>query len=129
MFRDRREAGNRLAARLVRYKDQPGVVVLALPRGGVVTGFEIARELGAPLDVLIVRKIGFPYQPELAAGAVAETGSVVLNRDIIAMGGLPEDFLRQEIERQKQEIVRRAALYRSGRPLSGLTGRTVILVD
>jgi len=103
--------------------------VLALPRGGVVTGYEIARAIGAPLDVLIVRKIGFPYQPELAAGAVAETGSVVLNRDIIAMGGLSEEALKPEIDRQKEEIARRVVLYRAGRKLSNLTGKTVILVD
>ena len=129
MFRNRSEAGSRLAARLDRYKDRNDVIVLALPRGGVVTGYEIARAIGAPLDVLIVRKIGFPYQPELAAGAVAETGSVVLNRDIIAMGGLSEEALKPEIDRQKEEIARRVVLYRAGRKLSNLTGKTVILVD
>jgi putative phosphoribosyl transferase len=129
MFRNRSEAGSRLAAQLDRYKDRNDVIVLALPRGGVVTGYEIARAIGAPLDVLIVRKIGFPYQPELAAGAVAETGSVVLNRDIIAMGGLSEEALKPEIDRQKEEIARRVVLYRAGRKLSNLTGKTVILVD
>jgi len=129
MFRNRSEAGNRLGARLDRYKDRNDVIVLALPRGGVVTGFEIARMIGAPLDVLIVRKIGFPYQPELAAGAIAETGSVVLNRDIMAMGGLTEEALKPEIDRQKEEIARRIVLYRAGRKLSGLSGKAVILVD
>jgi putative phosphoribosyl transferase len=129
MFRNRSEAGSRLAARLDRYKDRNDVIVLALPRGGVVTGYEIARAIGAPLDVLIVRKIGFPYQPELAAGAVAETGSVVLNRDIISMGGLSEEALRPEVDRQKEEIARRIVLYRAGRKLSNLRGKTVILVD
>jgi putative phosphoribosyl transferase len=94
-----------------------------------VTGYEIARAIGAPLDVLIVRKIGFPYQPELAAGAVAETGSVVLNRDIMAMGGLTEEALKSEIDRQKEEIARRIVLYRGGRPLADLTDKTVVLVD
>jgi len=129
MFRNRSEAGSRLAARLDRYRDRNDVIVLALPRGGVVTGYEIARAIGAPLDVLIVRKIGFPYQPELAAGAVAETGSVVLNRDIISMGGLSEEALRPEVDRQKEEIARRIVLYRAGRKLSNLRGKTVILVD
>ncbi len=129
MFRNRSEAGSRLAARLDRYKNRDDVIVLALPRGGVVTGFEIARMIGAPLDVLIVRKIGFPSQPELAAGAVAETGSVVLNRDILAMGGLSEKALQPEIDRQKNEIARRIALYRAGRMLSNLEGKTVVLVD
>jgi putative phosphoribosyl transferase len=129
MFRNRSEAGSRLAGRLDRYKERNDVIVLALPRGGVVTGYEIARAIGAPLDVLIVRKIGFPYQPELAAGAVAETGSVVLNRDIMSMGGLSEEALKPEIERQKEEIARRIVLYRSGGKLSNLRGKTVILVD
>jgi putative phosphoribosyl transferase len=129
MFLNRSEAGSRLAARLGRYKDRNDVIVLALPRGGVVTGFEIARMIGAPLDVLIVRKIGFPSQPELAAGAVAETGSVVLNKDILAMGGLSEKALQPEIDRQKKEIARRITLYRAGRMLSNLEGKTVVLVD
>ena len=129
MFRNRSEAGSRLAAQLDRYKDRNDVIVLALPRGGVVTGYEIARAIGAPLDVLIVRKVGFPYQPELAAGAVAETGSVVLNRDIISMGGLSEEAFRPEVDRQKEEIARRIVLYRAGRKLSNLRGKTVILVD
>jgi putative phosphoribosyl transferase len=129
MFRNRSEAGNRLAALLDRYKDRDDVIVLALPRGGVVTGYEIARAIGAPLDVLIVRKIGFPYQPELAAGAIAETGSVVLNRDIMAVGGLTEEALKPEIDRQKEEIARRIVLYRAGKPLADLAGKTVVLVD
>jgi predicted phosphoribosyltransferase len=119
----------KLAEKLGQYRDRGDVIVLALPRGGVVTGFEIARLLNVPLDVLIVRKIGFPGQEELAAGAVSETGSVVFNRDIMAMGGLSEEFLQREVERQKQEIDRRVALYRSGRGLAGLEGRTVILID
>lgn len=129
MFRNRREAGSRLAEKLGQFKDRLDALVLALPRGGVVTGFEVARTLNLPLDVLIVRKIGFPYQPELAAGAIAETGSVVLNKDIISMGGLPNEYLQKELDRQKQEIARRIALYRAGRPLTGLKGWTVILVD
>jgi predicted phosphoribosyltransferase len=119
----------KLAEKLGQYRDRGDVIVLALPRGGVVTGFEVARLLNVPLDVLIVRKIGFPGQEELAAGAVSETGSVVFNRDIMAMGGLSEEFLQREVERQKQEIDRRVALYRSGRGLAGLEGRTVILID
>jgi len=129
MFRNRTEAGIRLGEKLGKYRDRRDVIVLALPRGGVVTGFEVARLLNVPLDVLIVRKIGFPGQEELAAGAVSETGSVVLNRDIVAMGGLSEEFLQREIDRQKQEIDRRVALYRGGGRLAGLAGRTVILVD
>ncbi len=129
MFQDRSDAGRRLATQLLHYKDDRKAVLLALPRGGVVVGFEIARALNLPLDVLIVRKLGYPGQPELAAGAVAETGSVVLNKDIMAEGRLSEDSLKGEIERQKGEIARRAAIYRGGKRLPDLNGMTVILVD
>src|SRR5574341_1113054 len=129
MFLNRSDAGIRLAARLQHYKDRSDVIVLALPRGGVVTGYEIARELRAPLDVLIVRKIGVPSNPELAAGAVAETGRIVLNEDIVAQGYQSEDLLKREIERQKEEIAKRVAMYRAGNRLKGLNSRTVILVD
>ncbi len=129
MFIDRSDAGIQLAQRLKKYSGQKSVLVLALPRGGVVTGFEIARALGAPLDVLIVRKIGFPGQPELAIGAVSETGAVVLNESIISSYGVSEDYVRKEISRQKEEISRRVKLYRNGEPISELEGRTIILVD
>ena len=93
MFRDRRDAGILLAERLLSYKEKEGVLVLALPRGGVVTGFEIARRLDVPLDVLIVRKIGFPGQPELAIGAVSETGTVVLNQSIVTTYNVSDEFI------------------------------------
>ncbi|MCL5023143.1 MAG: phosphoribosyltransferase [Nitrospirae bacterium] len=129
MFQDRRDAGGRLAEKLLRYEKDPGLLVLALPRGGVVTGFEIARRLDAPLDVLIVRKIGVPWQPELAAGAVSETGTVVMNADVLRLSGLTEESLEGEVARQKEEILRRVGLYRRGRGIAPLDSRTVILVD
>lgn len=129
MFADRRDAGIQLAARLKKYKGRKDLLVLALPRGGAVTGFEIAKNLGAPMDVLIVRKIGFPGQPELAVGAVSETGTVALNEAIISMYGVSEDYLRKETSRQKEEISRRVKLYRKGKTVSGLEGKTIILVD
>lgn len=129
MFRDRKDAGNQLAAKLKQYKDTKEVLVLALPRGGVVNGLEIARHLKAPLDVLIVRKIGFPGQPELAIGAVSETGTVVLNKSIISTYGVSEDYVQAETSRQKEEIARRVKLYRQGKGLSELEGKTIILVD
>ena len=129
MFRNRSDAGIRLAGRLHQYRGRGDAVVLALPRGGVVTGYEIARALNLRLDVLIVRKIGYPGQPELALGAISETGSVVLNRSIVSSGGLSKEFIPTEIERQKKEIALRISLYRSGKGLSNLEGRTVILVD
>jgi putative phosphoribosyl transferase len=129
MFRDRIDAGNRLAARLFKYKNSLETAVFALPRGGVVIGYEIARALNAPLDVLIVRKIGFPGQPELAIGAVAETGSVVLNEGIMLQARLSEDRLKPEIDRQKEEIAKRTALYRAGKELPQLDAVAAILVD
>jgi predicted phosphoribosyltransferase len=129
MFKDRSEAGIRLSARLLQYKNRPDVLVLALPRGGVVTAYEIARTLHVPLDVVIVRKLGFPGRPELAVGAIAETGIVVVNEDIVATGRVSRDFLKREIEGQKDVIARRVAAYREGKGLPQLEGMTVILVD
>lgn len=130
MFRDRIDAGARLAERLGTYKNRDDVIVLALPRGGVVTGYEIARLLNVPLDVFIVRKIGVPGREELAMGAVAETGAVVLNDDIIGAAGLPEEVVRRATEEQKQVIKNRISLYRGGRGgLAGLENKVVLLVD
>jgi predicted phosphoribosyltransferase len=129
MFQNRIDAGRRLVSRLDQYKGQRDVIVLALPRGGVVIGYEIARSLNVPLDVLIVRKLGFPGHSELALGAVGETGTVVLNEDIVAAGRVSEDFLNREIALQKDEIARRVSIYRAGNKLPNLNGMRVILVD
>ena len=129
MFADRRDAGVQLISRLKEYKDQQGVIVLSLPRGGVATGYEIARSLHIPLDIVIVRKIGFPGQPELGIGAVSETGTVVLNTSIISTYGIPKEYIEREVSRQKEEISRRVKLYRKGKRLPPLEGKTVILVD
>ncbi len=129
MFRDRRDAGIQLAQRLKQYKDQDNVLVLSLPRGGAVTGFEIAGCLHAPFDVLIVLKLGFPGQPELAIGAIAETGTMILNRDLIALSEIRDEYIASEISRQKEEITRRIGRYRNGRAITGLSGKTVILAD
>jgi putative phosphoribosyl transferase len=129
MFNDRSDGGAQLAARLKEYKDQQGVIVLALPRGGVATGYEIARSLHIPLDIVIVKKIGFPGQPELGIGAVSETGTVVLNESIISTYGVPKEYIEREISRQKEEISRRVKLYRKGKRLPSLKGKTVILID
>jgi putative phosphoribosyl transferase len=129
VFIDRKDAGMQLAERLKRYSEKKEVFVLALPRGGVVTGAEIARRLRIPLDVLIVRKIGHPHQPELAIGAVSETGTVELNRSIIAASGVPKAYIDEEVAVQKKEIERRVELYRSGKGIVPLEGRTIILVD
>jgi len=129
MFSDRRDAGVQLASRLKEYKGRPGVLALALPRGGVATGYEIAHYLNVPLDIVIVRKIGFPGQPELGIGAVSETGTVVLNESIISTYGVPKDYIEREISKQEKEISRRVELYRKGKRLPSLEGKTVILVD
>jgi putative phosphoribosyl transferase len=129
IFRDRREAGAALAEKLVKYADRKDVLVIALPRGGVATGLEIAKRLNCPLDVLIVRKIGYPGQPELAIGAVAETGAVVLNEEIISMGQVSKDYIDRESEEKKKEIERRKELYRGGADIPDMKGKTVIVVD
>lgn len=129
MFRDRAEAGQKLADALRRYANRSDVLVLAIPRGGVLVGLEISRALQLPLDVLITRKIGAPGNPELALGALTETGYVHLNQDILAFVPNWARYVEQERMRQEEEIRRRRELYRQGRPLPALTGRTVLLVD
>jgi putative phosphoribosyl transferase len=129
MFINRTDAGVRLAEKLNNYMDREGVLVLALPRGGVAVGFELARRLNAGLDVVIVRKIGVPSQPELAAGAISETGTVHLNRDVISSIGGLNAYLDEEIARQREEISRKILLYRGGAPIRELAGKTIILVD
>jgi putative phosphoribosyl transferase len=130
MFSDRADAGRRLAARLLRFKAEHPVV-LALPRGGVAVGIEIARALGAPLDVVLVRKIGAPMQPELAIAAVAEgePPELVVNRDIMELLGVPESHLTELRDRQLEEIARRRALYIGGRPRAAIAKKTAIVVD
>jgi putative phosphoribosyl transferase len=129
VYRDRKDAGKRLAEKLMHYRDKADVIVLGLPRGGVTVAYEVAGVLQCPLDILIVRKIGFPGDPELAAGAVSETGSVVFNEDIVPRYGVSRAYLEKETARQKEEIARRIALYREGKGIPPLAGKTVILVD
>ena len=129
IYKDRRDAGRKLAEELAHYRDKPDIVVLGLPRGGVPVACEIAVVLHCPLDILIVRKIGVPGNPELAAGAICETGTVVFNNDIIKIYGVSKEYLEWETTRQKREIVRRINLYRGGKGISSLAGKTVILVD
>lgn len=127
-FIDRTDAGRRLAAavRSLRGRDP---VVLGLPRGGVPVAFEVAAELGAPLDVVVVRKVGVPYQPELAMGAIGEEGARVVNQRVMDMGGVGRrDFAAVE-ERERAELERRVRRFRGDRPRRPLRGRTVVLVD
>ncbi len=128
-YRDRRDAGRALAAGLGDYADQPHVLVLALPRGGVPVAYEVARALNAPLDVFIVRKLGVPGHEELAMGAIATGGIRVLNEQVIGMLGVTEDAVAAAATREQEELERREREYRGSRPAPAVQGRTVILVD
>src|SRR5438270_11740918 len=128
-FRNRNEAGQLLAAKLAAYANRPDVLVLALPRGGVPVAYEVARALGAPLDVFVVRKLGIPGYEELAMGAVATGGVRVLNDQIVQRLHVPEYVIDAVAAREQEELARRERLYRGGRPPPDVRGRTVILVD
>jgi len=128
-FRDRTEAGRRLAEQLTAYAERPDVLVLALPRGGVPVAYEVARALRAPLDVFLVRKLGVPGYEELAMGAVATGGVRVLNDQIVAGLRIPDHVIEAVAEAEQQELARRERLYRGDRPLPDVRHRTVILVD
>ncbi len=129
MYRDRRDAGRILAEALSVYRDDPHVVVLALPRGGVPVAFEVARALEAPLDVCLVRKLGTPGQPELAMGAVADGGVRILNRDVVAIRRVSAEEIAAVEAVERTELERRAVEYRGGRPPLDVQGATVIIVD
>lgn len=129
IYKDRKDAGKKLASLLKQYKDRKDTIVLALPRGGVVVGFEVSKALNCPLDIIIIRKIGCPDQPELAIGAVSETGAIVLNEYIISAYNVSKEYLEKEISNQRKEIFRRKDLYRGGKDIPRLDGKTVILVD
>lgn len=128
VFEDRTEAGRRLAERLTRYRDE-APLVLALPRGGVPVGAEVARVLDAPLDVFISRKLGAPGQPELGIGAVAQGGTRVLNERIVEHIGVPDNYLERITARELEEVERRSRLLRGDRPEPEVKGRIAILVD
>jgi putative phosphoribosyl transferase len=129
LFADRREAGRELG-RLLTRAVQPGeAIVLALPRGGVPVAYEIARALGIPLDVFLVRKLGTPGHPELAMGAIASGGIRVLNEDVVQALNVPQRQIEAVAEQEQRELERRDAAYRQGRSVPDLTNRTVILVD
>ena len=127
-FRDRREAGRRLAERLSGLRAS-SPLVLGLPRGGAPVAFEVAKALGAPLDVLVVRKLGVPFQPELGMGAVGEDGVRVLNADVLRQAGVTETQLAAVEARERAEVEERAVRLRRGRPAIPLQGRTVVIVD
>ena len=127
-FVDRVDAGKRLAEALADFHGK-NAVVLAIPRGGVVVGYEIAAALVLPLDVIVPHKLGAPDNPELAIGAVAEDGSMVLDDNLVAYMGVSKGYIDEESERQRQEITRRMTLYREGGPAAEVKGKQVIIVD
>ncbi|PKM06705.1 MAG: phosphoribosyl transferase [Gammaproteobacteria bacterium HGW-Gammaproteobacteria-4] len=129
MFGDRREAGRILSDALREYAGRSDVTVLALPRGGVPVGYEVAKSLGADFDVLVVRKLGLPYHRELAMGAIVSGGAIDLNQDVIARSGVTEREIEAVMAKESVELERRERLYRGSRPMTPLEGRIVIVVD
>lgn len=128
-FEDRADAGRQLAEQLEEYAGRSDVLVLALPRGGVPVAWQVAKTLGAPLDVLVVRKLGTPGHAELAIGAIASGGAHVINPQVIEQAGVSERQIDAEVERQRRELERREKAYRGDRPYPDISGRTVLVVD
>ena len=128
-FHDRTQAGQQVAAMLGAYAHRPDVLVLGLPRGGVPVAYEVAQALAAPLDIIVVRKLGVPYEPELAMGAIALGGVRVLNPDIVSALGISPEVIASVTAEERRELTRRERLYRGDRPLPNIRGRVVILVD
>ena len=129
IFKDRIDAGAKLTKKLSAYKNKPDTIILGLPRGGVVTAYEVARVLSLPLDILVPRKIGAPTNPELAIGAITEDGSRILDKKLVKMLKVDEEYLREESKAQQEEAQRRLKTYRKDRPLLSLKGKTVIIID
>lgn len=128
MFADRRDAGRKLAARLAPYAAQQPVVI-GLPRGGLPVAAEVAERLGAPLDVIVVRKLGAMWQPELGIGAIAEGGIRILNNAVLAEAGMSPEDIEEVTTREREELERRVSRYRGNRQPVSVAGRPVILVD
>lgn len=128
-FRDRADAGKRLAEKLAPRLDPKSTVVLALPRGGVPVAHEISTKLGIPLDILLVRKLGVPWQPELAFGAVSSGDVTVVNEDVVDTLRLTSEEVQEVVERELDELARRERVYRGNRPPLAVAGKTVVIVD
>jgi predicted phosphoribosyltransferase len=129
LVKRRGDAGRKLAARLAGYANRPDVLVLALPRGGVPVAYEVARALGAPLDMFVVRKLGVPGYEEFAMGAVATGGVRVLNQDVVDQVDIPDRLIDAVSQREQRELERRERAYRGMRPAPDVRGKIVILVD
>lgn len=129
LFKDREDAGKKLAARLKKYADREDVVVLALPRGGVPVAYEVARHLRVPLDIFLVRKLGLPGQEELAMGAIASGGIRVLNEDVVHRLNVPDEILDSVAKKELAELQRREKAYRGDTPMVDVRNKSAILID
>lgn len=129
LFKDRRDAGRKLAQKLKDYAGRKDVIVLALPRGGVPVAYEVAKALNVPMDIFIVRKLGWPGHEEMAIGAIASGGVKVLNQDIVQYLNIPEALIDAVAQRELRELERREHAYRGDRPPLDVKDRTVIIVD
>jgi putative phosphoribosyl transferase len=129
IFKDRTDAGRKLAEHLTRYADRDDVLVLALPRGGVPVAYEVAKELKAPLDVFLVRKLGVPGHEELAMGAIASGGVRIVNEELVDYLGIPDEVIDEIAAVEQRELERRARAYRNDRPPPDVKDRVVILID
>ncbi|MHC4308178.1 MAG: phosphoribosyltransferase [Planctomycetota bacterium] len=127
-FEDRTEAGKMLAAKLEKFSDGR-TMILAIPRGGVVVGYEIAKKIHAPMDIIVPRKLRAPYQPEFAIGAITEDGNIILDEKTINLLNISSDYIKMESQRQKTEIDRRLRVYKGESKIPDLTGLDVIVVD
>lgn len=128
-FKNRQDAGQQLAKKLSKYADKKDVIIIGLPRGGVVTAAEVAKELKAPLDIVVPRKIGAPGNPEFAIGAITEDGEGIINQETVDFYNIPQDYIDETVAKEKLEAQRRLKLYRGDRPPLDLEGKTVILID
>jgi putative phosphoribosyl transferase len=129
LFHDRLHAGAELARRMTAYRGREDVLVLGLPRGGVPVAYEVARELGVPLDIFLVRKLGVPGHEEFAMGAIASGGVRVLNSRVVDALAIPRQVIDRVAAQEQRELERREAVYRRGQPPADVQGRTVILID
>ena len=129
IFKNRLEAGQKLAEKLIKYKDQKNILVIGLPRGGLILAQEIAKKINSPLDIVVPRKIGAPNNPEFAIGAITEEGEPFLNEDIIDYYKISKEYIAQEIAQEKKEAQRRLKVYRGGKKAISYKDKIIILVD
>lgn len=129
LFQDRYDAGRRLTDLLSQYKNDTNTIILALPRGGIPVAYEVANKLHLPLDIFVVRKLGAPFQEELAMGAIASGGAIFFNEDVIAHLDITEEDINHVIEKEKTELQRREKKYREGREFPNISGKKIILID